>query len=236
MSSSDKIRVVIADDHTIMRARIKTILAKEPDLLVVGEIVDSTRVENLTPQWRPDVLVLGMTMPDLDILAVTRRLKEQHPLLNILILTAYDDETYVTGLLAAGVAGSLLKEELPETLVTAIRAAARGAAWLSQQTAGWLARRAVMWMIPWERVPLTPRKRETLRLLALGLSNDEIAQRLHLAKSTVANQISAIYGELGLVSRAEAICYAICHRIVEVSEMEKFMMGTMETPKQRDAK
>jgi NarL family two-component system response regulator LiaR len=215
------IRVVLADDHPVVRAGIKTMLEKEPDLSVVGEIEEGTQVEALTSHWQPDVLVLDVNMPGLDPVATTRRLKEQYPALYILILTAYDDDAYVTGLLSAGATGYLLKEEALETLVAAIRAVAQGESWLSQRIAGRLARKAVA------RVegaadpgPLTPREHEVLRLLALGLNNDEIAHSLVITRRTVQNHVSNIYGKLGLASRAEAVLYAIRHDVVDVSEVK----------------
>jgi DNA-binding NarL/FixJ family response regulator len=219
-SNSGSIRVLLADDHPVVRAGIKTMLEKEPDLCVVGEIAEGERVEALTRQWRPNVLVLDVNMPGLDPVPVTHRLKEQCPALNILVLTAYDDDAYVTGLLSAGATGYLLKEEALDTLVTAIRAVARGESWLSQRVAGRLARRAVAPARAAEAEPLTPREREVLRLLALGLSNDEIAAELFIAKRTVQNHVSSIYGKLGLDSRTEAVLYAIRHGVVDVSEVK----------------
>jgi DNA-binding NarL/FixJ family response regulator len=221
MTISGKIRVVIADDHPVVRAGIAGLLEKQPDLQVVGEIGEGAQVEPLAALWQPDVLVLDVAMPGLDPVATTRRLKEQHPALNVLVLTAYDDEAYVTGLLAAGATGYLLKEEALDTLVAAVRAVARGQSWLSQRVAGRLARKAVALARPAAAGPLTPRECEVLRLLALGASNDEIAERLFIAKRTVQNHVSTIYGKLGLDSRAEAVLYAIRHGIVDVSEVKE---------------
>ncbi|MDH4187079.1 MAG: response regulator transcription factor [Nitrospira sp.] len=215
------IRGVLADDHPVVRAGIKTMLEKEPDLRVAGEVEDGAQVEALTLHWQPDVLVLDVNMPGLDPVTTTRHLKEQCPALHILVLTAYDDDAYVTGLLSAGAIGYLLKEEALETLVAAIRAVARGESWLSQRIAGRLARRAVARAEgATEPGPLTPREREVLRLLALGLNNDEIAESLVITRRTVHNHVSSVYGKLGLASRAEAVLYAIRHGVVDVSEVK----------------
>jgi len=220
MITRNSIRVVIADDHPVVRTGIRSLLEKHPDLQVVGEIGDGTRVESLVELWQPDVLVLDVAMPGLDPATVTRRLKKRHPDLNVLVLTAYDDDAYVTGLLAAGATGYLLKEEALDMLVAAIRAVARGQSWLSQRVAGRLARKAITPVqIPLVG-PLTPREREVLRLLALGLSNAEIAEQLFITKRTVQNHVSTIYGKLGLDSRTEAVLYAIRHGIVDVSEVK----------------
>lgn len=220
MTIHDSIRVVIADDHPVVRTGIRSLLAKHPDLLVVGEIGDGTQVEPLTELWQPDLLVLDVAMPGLDPITATRHLKEKYPALNILVLTAYDNDAYVTGLLAAGATGYLLKEEALDMLVAAIRAVARGESWLSQRVAGRLARQAIAPTQAPPAGPLSPREREVLRLLALGLSNDEIAEQLFIAKRTVQNYVSAIYGKLGLDSRAEAVLYAIRHGIVDMSEVK----------------
>lgn len=220
MNSNDSIRVVIADDHPVVRAGIRSLLAKHPDLQVVGEIGDGPQVEPLVEVWQPDVLVLDMAMPGLDPVAVTRRLKERHPDLNVLVLTAYDDDAYVTGLLAAGATGYLLKEEALDMLVAAIRAVARRESWFSQRVAARLARKAIApAQIP-PAGPLTPRECEVLRLLALGLSNAEIAEQMFITKRTVQNYVSTIYDKLGLDSRTEAVLYAIRHGIVDVGEVK----------------
>ncbi|MCP4538677.1 MAG: response regulator transcription factor [Chloroflexi bacterium] len=218
--NSNPIRVLIADDHPIVRAGIKTMIEKEPDLCVVSEIAEGDRVETLTRQWQPDVLVLDINMPGLDPVAATRALKKHRPDLNILVLTAYDDDAYVTGLLSAGATGYLLKEEALDTLVMAIRAVAGGESWLSQRVAGRLARKAIAPARTATAEPLTPREREVLRLLALGLNNDEIAAKLFISKRTVQNHVSNIYGKLDLDSRAEAVLYAIRHEVVDVSEVK----------------
>ena len=159
-------------------------------------------------------------MPGLDPVAATRRQTELRPALRILILTAYDDEAYVTGLLMAGATGYVLKDEALDTLVAAIRTVARGESWLSQRIAGRLARKAIAPARAAEDEPLTPREREVLRLLALGLSNNEIAEKLFITKRTVQNHVSNIYGKLGLDSRAEAVLYAIRYGIVDVNEVK----------------
>lgn len=220
MNDSKPIRVLIADDHPVVRAGIVSMLNKEPDIRVIAETGDGEQVERLTVETAPDVLVLDVNMPGLDPMATTRRLKEQNPTLQILILTAYDDEAYVTGLLSAGATGYVLKDEALDSLVTAIRTIAKGESWLSQRIAGRLARKAIAPVSAIEAEPLTPREREVLRLLALGLNNDEIAEKLVITKRTVQNHVSNVYGKLDLDSRAEAVLYAIRYEIVDVNEVK----------------
>jgi len=220
MNDSRPTRVLIADDHPIVRAGIVSMLNKEPDIRVIAETGDGGQVERLTAESAPDVLVLDVNMPGFDPLATTRRLKEEDPTLQILILTAFDDEAYVTGLLSAGATGYVLKDEALDSLVAAIRTIAIGESWLSQRIAGRLARKAIAPVRDVEAEPLTSREREVLRLLALGLSNDEIAEHLFITKRTVQNHVSNIYGKLHLDSRAEAVLYAIRHEIVNVNEVK----------------
>jgi NarL family two-component system response regulator LiaR len=216
------IRVLMADDHPVVRAGIVSMLSKEPDIRVIGETGDGEQVERLTVETAPDVLVLDVNMPGFDPVAVTRNLTQQRPDLRILVLTAYDDEAYVAGLLSAGATGYVLKDEALDSLVAAIRTIAKGESWLSQRIAGRLARKAIAPVSARaaKAEPLTPREREVLRLLALGLSNDEIAERLFITKRTVQNHVSNIYGKLDLDSRAEAVLYAIRQGIVNVNEVK----------------
>jgi DNA-binding NarL/FixJ family response regulator len=219
--ASSQIRVFIADDHPVVRAGIVSMLGKDPEIQVVGETGDGKQVEKLAAGAMPDVLVLDINMPGLDAVNTTRQMKKLYPNLNILVLTAYDDDAYVTGLLAAGATGYLLKEEALDTLVTAIRAVARGESWLSQRIAGRLARKAIARIeSPGEAELLTNREREVLRWLALGSSNDEIAEKLFITRRTVQNHVSNIYDKLGLASRAETVLYAIRQGIVNIGEVK----------------
>jgi DNA-binding NarL/FixJ family response regulator len=218
----DEIRLVLADDHPVVRAGIKSMLEKVPDIRVVGEASEGSAIERVVEQVAPDILVLDVNMPALNPVAVTRALKTHYPALGILILTAYDDEEYILGLLAAGATGYVLKDEALDTLVAAIRAASRGESYLSQKIAARLARRAIATRQSLaEEIPLTARECQVLRLIALGLDNDAIAEKLVISKRTAQNHVSAIYSKLNLTSRAEAILYAIRHKLVDVNEMNE---------------
>jgi DNA-binding NarL/FixJ family response regulator len=214
------IRVVIADDHPVVRAGILSLLGKEPNIQLDGETGEGQQVEALAGRIVPNVLVLDVNMPGLDAVGVTSRLTKLHPTLRVLVLTAFDDEAYAAGLLAAGATGYVLKDEALDSLAAAVRSVARGESWISQRIAGRLARKAVSPAHSPEAESITPREREVLRLLALGLSNDEIAEKLVISRRTVQNHVSSLYGKLGLQSRAEAVLFAIRHGIVEVSEVK----------------
>jgi two-component system response regulator DegU len=220
--------VVIVDDHPVVRAGMRTVLDAADDITVVAEGANGADALRLVAQHRPDVLVLDVNLPDpapgsgqaLNGVEVTRQLRAQGATTAILVLTAYDDSQTVFGLLESGATGYVLKDEALETLVSAVRAAAQGQSWLSPAVARQVVGRAVGPTAPEPEpppFPLTPREVEVLQLLAQGLDNAAIAQRLVLTRRTVQNHVSNIYGKLGVTTRTEAALYAIRHGLVQVS-------------------
>jgi DNA-binding NarL/FixJ family response regulator len=180
----------------------------------------------MVAELQPDVLVLDVNLPDINGLEVTRRLRGRGDLIPIVILAVHNDNQTVMGLPEAGASGYVLKDEAPDRLAGAVRAAARGEMWLSPAVAGRVVQRAVSKIPepgrPAESTdlplsPLTPRELEVLRLLAQGLDNEAIAGRLVLTKRTVQNHISIIYDKLGVTSRTEALLYAVQHGWAHVS-------------------
>jgi len=137
----ETIRVVLAEDHPVVRQGMRSILEGQADLQLVGEVDHGRDVEPAIEGLRPDVLLLDLKMPELDPAPLTRRLKERYPQLQVLVLTAHDDPAYVVSLLAAGAAGYALKDEASDTLAEAIRAVARGERWVAQRVAQKLARK-----------------------------------------------------------------------------------------------
>ena len=222
------IRTVIVDDHPVVRAGMRTVLEAAPDVAVVAEGSNGHEALCLVQERRPDVLVLDVNLPDMNGLEVTRRLCTQEAPPAILILTVHDDVQTVMGLLEAGATGYILKDEALETLVSAVRAAARGESWLSPTVANEVVRRAVATSrVPAESKPgagdcgrLTPREQEVLSLLAQGLDNAAIARKLVVTRRTVQNHVSNIYGKLGVGSRTEAALVAIRRGWVEVPPEE----------------
>ena len=216
------ITTAIIDDHPVVRAGMRTVLDAAPDVTVVAEGANGHDALRLVEEQRPDVLVLDVNLPGLDGLEITRRLRAQKASSAILVLTVHDDAQTVMGLLESGATGYVLKDEALETLVDAVRAAARGESWLSPAVANEVVRRAVASpRLPTESRPgrgerLTPREQEVLSLLALGLSNAAIARQLVVTKRTVQNHVSNIYGKLGVTSRTEAALVAIGRGWVEV--------------------
>ncbi len=210
--------VVIVDDHPIVRAGMRAVLDTALDVKVVSEGDCGADALKLVDQLSPDVLVLDVNLPDQNGLEVTRQLCDQGTSTAILILTAHNDPEMVFSLLESGAIGYVLKDEALETLPGAVQAAARGESWLSPTVASQVVRRAVQReqaQTP-EAIessqtesPLTPREMEILQLLADGMDNTAIAEKLMVTKRTVQNHISNIYGKLEVTSRTEAMLIAI---------------------------
>jgi DNA-binding NarL/FixJ family response regulator len=208
MSTSETIKVVLIDDHPVVRSGIRTLLEKAPDILVVAEADRGEQALALLRQYEPDVLLLDMEMPGMSGLEVARAVLDAELPVKVLALSAYDDEEYIIGLLSNGAAGYLTKEEALSTIVDAVRGVARG-------EEGWLSRRAAARMA--QRVrrddseieDLTEREREVLQLLAKGWSNHQISEALTVTDRTVRFHLSNVYDKLGVSTRAEAIAWAL---------------------------
>jgi DNA-binding NarL/FixJ family response regulator len=203
------------DDHPIVRAGLRQVLAAA-GLAVTAEGTNGAEALRLAAEVHPDVLVLDVNLPDMNGLEVTRRLRARGTTPAILILTIHDDAQMVLGLLEAGAAGYVLKDDATETLADAVYAVARGESWLSPKVAREVMRYVRREPSPEEKFPLTPRELEVLSLMAQGLDNETIAQRLTLTRRTVQNHVSAIYDKLQVKTRTEAMLYAIQRRLVHV--------------------
>lgn len=202
------IRVVLADDHPIVRAGIRDLLTAADGIEVVAEAADGRKALEYVRSLNPDVLLLDMEMPVMTGIEVVRVLQESGTKVRILALSAYDDEQYIRGVLGNGAAGYITKEEALEMIVQAVRGVARG-------EDGWLSRRASARMTAWSRradnpphTTLTPRETEVLQHLSHGWSNDQIAQELVISERTVRFHLTNIYDKLNLESRGQAIAWA----------------------------
>lgn len=214
-----RITVIIVDDHPVVRTGMRAVLEAAEDVEVVAEGTTGAEALSLVDYHRPDVLVLDVNLPHMSGLDVARHLSKRETSTAVLVLTVHDDRQTVFGLLESGAVGYVLKDEAPETLVKAVRAAARGESWLSPSIARDVVRRAVDTDTTSHEPPpstLTPREREVLCLLAQGLDNTTIAERLVVTKRTVQNHVSTIYGKLGVETRTQAALYAIRRGLVEV--------------------
>jgi DNA-binding NarL/FixJ family response regulator len=201
--------VLLADDHPLVRTGLRATLATAPDIALAGEATSGDEARRLCRKLQPDVLLLDLAMPGPPAAATVQYLREACPGTRVLVLTAHDDDAYVHGLLAAGVAGYVLKDEVPETLLHAIRGVARGGVWFSQAIAAKLARSD----LASGSVPdLSDRDRELLLLLERGWGSGRMAAALNLSEQTVRNYLSRLYAKLGVRTRAEAMVWLRDHR------------------------
>jgi NarL family two-component system response regulator LiaR len=208
-----KIRILIADDHAVVREGTRQILEQEPDLEVVGEAGDGEEAVRLATDLEPDVAIVDIAMPNLDGIEATRQIKALRPATSILILTAYDDEQFIFSLLEAGAAGYLLKSVRGRELVDAVRAVNGGESVLHPL----IARKVLNRFVPAAGKPaqeeqaeeLSSREMEVLTLAAKGFSNQDIATELCLSIRTVQGHLGHIFNKLQVGSRTEAVVHAL---------------------------
>jgi len=216
------IRVLLADDQALMRGGFRMILESADDIEVVGEAYDGADAVRRYAALRPDVVVMDVRMPVMDGIEATRRIAASDPDARILVLTMFDLDAHVYDALRAGASGFLLKDRPPEELVEAVRVVAAGDALLSPSVTRRLiaefARRPEPPTPPPTLDELTEREREVLVLIARGLSNAEIAARLHLAETTVKTHVSRVLGKFGLRDRAQAVVLAYESGLVRAGE------------------
>ncbi len=213
------IRILIGEDHTLFREGTRRLLEQDFDMEVVGEAADGASAVEEVCRLRPDVALLDIRMPELNGIEATRKIRAMAPDTAVLILSGYDDDDYVRGLLDAGASGYLLKTIRSSELLDAIRRVHAGETVLHVDIARKLAQL-------WERnlhsseeeVMLTPREMDVLRLLCRGLRNKKIAERLSLSVRTVEGHVSAIFSRLGVTSRTEAVMFASSHGWVTKDE------------------
>ena len=212
-----KIRIVIADDQALVRSGFRLIVDARPDLEVVGEAEDGVQAVALVEELDPDVILLDIRMPNLDGIEATKRIVDSGSSTRILVLTTFDLDEYVYGAIRAGASGFLLKDVRPNELVDAIRVVASGNALLGPTAVERLLRRFS------EERPLdtaavgllTDREAETLRLLANGLSNAEIAATLVVSETTVKTHVSNLLRKLGVRDRVQAVIAAYDAGVVQ---------------------
>ena len=208
---ADRIRVLLADDHTVVRHGIRQFLVEEGDIEVVAEASDGAEALQAVETTQPDIAVLDIRMPRMTGVEATRRIKEQFPHVKVLILTAYDDDPYVFALFEAGADGYVLKTASGDELVRAVRTVHRGESALSPEIASKVVRQAAA------RSPetakgaesLTSRELDVLRLAARGMTNRAIGHELGISHRTVQGHLASMYGKLGVGSRTEAVTDAL---------------------------
>lgn len=208
------IRVLLVDDHAVVRSGLKAFLLAWDDLNLVGEASDGEEAVRLCSQVQPDVVLMDLQMPRMDGATATRLIRETNPQIQVIALTSFKEEELVQAALRAGAIGYLLKNISAEDIVAAIRSAARGRPTLSPEATSALIHGATQSALPPIGFDLTDREREVLTLLVAGLNNSQIADRLIISRSTVKFHVSGILSKLQVANRTEAVAVALQQRLV----------------------
>jgi len=212
MVETKRIRVLLVDDHAVVRSGLGAFLLAFDDLELVGEASGGEEAVRLCPQVRPDVVLMDLVMPGMDGAAATRAIRQRCPHIQVIALTSFKEKELVQGALEAGAIGYLIKNISADELADAIRAAYAGKPTLAPEAAQALIRAATEPPAP--GYDLTNREREVLELMVEGLNNVGIAERLVVSRSTVKFHVSSILSKLGVASRTEAVALALQHDLV----------------------
>lgn len=216
MSVADAIRIVIADDHELVRYALDSVIEGEDDMDVVGHACDGAEAVKVVAEVEPDLLLLDLRMPEVDGVEACRLVLEKKPDTRVLILTSFDDDDEVFGALSAGAHGYIMKDIAPADLLETIRSVAAGRTVLDAQ----VAERIVEGQEAHERAGaaegLSPRELEVLQCMAEGLSNREIAERLWISEATVKTHVSHVLAKLGQRDRTKAVLVAIKRGLVDI--------------------
>ena len=230
VQTEKRMRILLAEDHTVVREGIRDLLEREPDMEVVGEAADGEQAVRMVGELTPDLVLMDIAMPGGGGVEATRRIREAHPDTAVLVLTAYDNTELVVAVLEAGAAGYLLKNVRGEELLRCVRAVARGDSVLDPSVARTVLLRLREGAPPrsegpvrgsGEPHPLSVREMEVVRLGAEGLVNKEIAARLSLSDRTVQTHWRNIFVKLGVSSRVEAIMRALRSGWIELGREEE---------------
>lgn len=200
-AEADPIRILIADDHPVVRTGLRGMLAGEPAFAVVGEAADGAEAVLLAGRLQPAVVLMDLRMPALDGVAATARIRGELPTVQVLILTTYDSDADIVRAIEAGATGYLLKDAPRDELFRAVRAAARGESVLSPA----VATRLVTRVREPASEPLSPREQQVLELVAQGVTNREAARRLFVSEATVKTHLLHVFAKLGVADRAAAV-------------------------------
>lgn len=212
------VRVILADDHTVMRQGVRMLLTLDPDIEVVGEASNGQEAVELTRQLQPDVVLMDLLMPVMDGLTAITIIRRDLPQTEIVALTSVLEDSVVTDVVRAGAIGYLLKDASGEDVVRAVKSAAAGQVHLSPQAAAKLIKDV---RSPEQPQALTQRETDVLKLLARGHSNKEIAQALNIGEKTVHSHVGAILSKLKVPSRTQAALYAIRTGLVSLNTLRR---------------
>ncbi len=217
MNDSARIRVLIVDDHSVVRMGLKMFFDHQDDIEVVGEAADGSEGVAMARRLEPDVVLMDLLMPTMDGVTAIGRIKAEQPETEIVTMTSFIEEEKVTSALEAGASGYVLKDAEAEEVAAAVRAAYAGEVHLDPAVARLLAQRVRAKKSgegePGE--PLTDREKDVIRLLGQGMSNKEIGTALFITERTARTYVSNILGKLGLASRTQAALYAVEHKLVD---------------------
>lgn len=214
MNSQNPIRVMLVDDHDMVRRGLATFLKVKSDLELVGEAGDGAEALEVCEQVRPDVILMDLVMPEMDGASATRAIRERWPQVQIIALTSFQEKDLIRDALRAGAIGYLLKNVSVDELATAIRAAHVGQSTLAPEAIQALLQTQTADGDPTIDYELTDREMEVLHLLVEGLTNREIAERLVVSRATAKAHVSHILDKLGVSNRAEAVALALRHKLV----------------------
>lgn len=214
MSDQNPIRVMLVDDHAVVRSGLSAFLLAYDDLTLVGEAASGEQAVRLCDQMNPDVVLMDLVMPGMDGAAATHAIREKCPAIQVIALTSYKEQDLVQGALQAGAIGYLLKNVSADELANAIREAHAGRPTLAPEAAQVLIQSTRQ---PAGRIgfDLTEREREVLALMVEGINNNQIAERLVISVSTSKFHVSSILSKLGATSRTEAVAIALQHKLVK---------------------
>ncbi len=205
----ERIRIVLVDDHAVVRSGLAAFLLAYDDLQLVGEAADGSEALELCGRVQPDVVLMDLVMPEMDGATATRLIRERYPRIKVIALTSFKENDLVQGVLAAGAIGYLLKNVSTDDLAGAIRSAHAGRPTLAPEAAQALIQNAARKQDNEPGYDLTDREREVLRLMVEGLNNSAIAEKLFVSRSTIKFHVSNILSKLHVSSRTEAVAYAL---------------------------
>ncbi|MCL4804366.1 MAG: response regulator transcription factor [Anaerolineae bacterium] len=219
---ADEIRLLLADDHAVVRSGLRLLLEAQPDMVIIGEAENGEEAIRRTAELRPDVVLMDVEMPGMNGIEATRRIKAQSPATAVLALTMYEDDQYFFEMLRAGASGYVPKRAAPDELATAIRAVSRNEVFLHPSLAGRLVQDYLLRRDVEEQEPpagdLTPREQEVLTLIAQGASNGEIADQLVISVKTVDRHRENIMRKLNLHNRVDLVKYALRKGLIDLEE------------------
>ncbi|MEA2232043.1 MAG: hypothetical protein QOD83_1859 [Solirubrobacteraceae bacterium] len=208
-------RLLVADDHGIMRSGLRLLLGRQPDMEVIAEASDGVEAVQMALRVRPDICVMDVAMPRMTGLQATVEIRAHAPEVSVLVLSMHDDERYLFEALQAGAAGYVLKREADQALVEAVRAVSRGEPFMTNAAEASLVREWMADESSGPAEPLTSREREVLKLIAEAFTNREIGEILHLAEKTVESHRANLMRKLGMRDRVELVRYAIRRGLIE---------------------